>query len=171
MVYQQSINRDDVKYGCSICCMDFKFKKQVLLSCSHTFHHQCLLSFERHSSTLCCPLCRAKDYEKKVINDGQEYWTQKCCLLIQNTWRSFICLKEYRKMQETIEPTSPRRKEKFYLRKFQKLNNNLISDVDERSYNIDVFLSSIDDCIANSRAVFNSITVRIKKIRTRKKIN
>ena len=40
-------------------------------------------------------------------------WKLKCCLLIQNQWRSFIVLKEYRNMQETIEPKSPTKKENW----------------------------------------------------------
>ena len=70
IIHKKCIDRNDIKYGCSICCDHFKTKKQVLLSCSHTFHAQCLHSFEHYSQMRCCPLCRSKDYEKKVINDG-----------------------------------------------------------------------------------------------------
>eukprot|EP01083_Nonionella_stella_P146423 460488_1 len=157
MVHRESIKRNDVSYGCCICCDDFKMRKQVLLSCSHSFHYQCLLSFERHAQVLCCPLCRSADYEKKIIDDGAKYWKDRCYLLIQNTWRAFICLKEYRKMQDTIEPKSPTKKERFYLRKFKKMNDNLISHIDERTDDIDAFLLSIDNSIAVSRAVFDAI--------------
>eukprot|EP01084_Bolivina_argentea_P043507 80163_1 len=157
MVRKQSITRNDAKYGCSICCDDFKMKKQVILSCSHTFHYQCLLSFERHSQALCCPLCRNKDYEKSIIDHGLQYWKQRCYLLIQNTWRSYVCVKEYKIMQQTIEPRSPTKRERFYMRKFQNMNYNLISSVHQRCDDIDAFLSSIDDSIAVSRTVFNAV--------------
>lgn len=68
----QSMKRNDCKYGCSICQDDFKLKPQVILTCSHTFHHACLTAFEKHAQMLCCPLCRAKNYERKFINDGAE---------------------------------------------------------------------------------------------------
>ena len=156
IAHQKSITRNDAQFGCSICCQDFKLKKQVILSCSHTFHHQCILSFERHSQTLCCPLCRSTDYEKRVIDDGAEYWKQRCCVMIQSVWRSFVVLKEYRIMQDTIEPTSPRKKERFLLRKFQRINHNVMTSMDQRANDIDAFLLSIDSNIAASRAVFDS---------------
>ena len=84
-------------------------------------------------------------------------WKLKCCLLIQNQWRSFIVLKEYRNMQETIEPKSPTKKEKFYLRKFQKINCNLVSSINQRSDDIDSFLLSINNSIAISRSLFDTI--------------
>ena len=156
VAHQRSITRNDAQEGCSICCQDFKLKKQVILSCSHSFHSQCILSFERHSQTLCCPLCRSTDYEKRVIDDGAEYWKQRCHVMIQSAWRSFVVLKEYRTMQDTIEPTSPRKKERFYLRKYQRMNHNVMSSMDQRTDDIDAFLMSIDSNIAASRAVFSS---------------
>ena len=43
---------------CVICCEHFKDEKQVLLSCGHVFHRACLRSWERHSKSRCCPVCR-----------------------------------------------------------------------------------------------------------------
>lgn len=51
---------------------------QVLLSCSHVFHKACLQSFERFSGIRSCPLCRASDYQKKVINDGADAYRSRC---------------------------------------------------------------------------------------------
>lgn len=39
---------------------------QVLLSCSHVFHAQCLKAFEKFAQRKCCPLCRAKEVRKQA---------------------------------------------------------------------------------------------------------
>jgi hypothetical protein len=44
---------------CSICLMEFGNKPTYLLSCSHTFHVNCINGFERYSmSNITCPCCR-----------------------------------------------------------------------------------------------------------------
>merc|ERR1712013_181122 len=88
---------------------------------------------------------------------GAMHWRSHCHLLIQRTWRSFVCVKEFRTMQDTIEPTSPRGKEKFLLRKFRKTNRNVMSSLDQRSNDLDDFLASIDNSIAASRVVFGAM--------------
>lgn len=67
-IEEKSKKRNDSESMCSICLEDFKTEPQVILSCSHVFHNKCLLSFERHNRVHCCPICRRKDYEKKVID-------------------------------------------------------------------------------------------------------
>jgi chromosome partitioning protein len=44
--------------------------KVYLLDCSHMYHKCCLESFERFDfgNTLCCPMCRHANYQKKLIN-------------------------------------------------------------------------------------------------------
>lgn len=69
-VHTKCLNRNDIEFGCAICCEHFKEKSQVLLSCSHTFHKQCIQSFENYSHLRCCPLCRYNDYQKHIIKDG-----------------------------------------------------------------------------------------------------
>lgn len=53
---------------------------QVLLSCSHVFHKQCMASFERFARNKCCPLCRVQWYEKKIIQDGAVAYRNKCAV-------------------------------------------------------------------------------------------
>ena len=45
---------------CPICMDDFKLKPQLVLSCSHYFHQECLESFEKHSGVKRCPVCRSE---------------------------------------------------------------------------------------------------------------
>lgn len=54
----------------------------------------CLQSFERHNKTAVCPICRRKDYEKKVIDEGIRVFTMKCILRIQANIRGSRCRKE-----------------------------------------------------------------------------
>jgi hypothetical protein len=51
---------------------------QVLLSCSHVFHQQCLASFERHVRVKACPLCRKAWYQQLIINDAAEAYRHAC---------------------------------------------------------------------------------------------
>eukprot|EP00966_Prymnesium_polylepis_P057128 1323221-Prymnesium_polylepis.1 len=46
---------EESRQPCVICCDDFRDQKQVLLSCGHVFHRECLTSWERYSRSRCCP--------------------------------------------------------------------------------------------------------------------
>ncbi|KAL3130514.1 hypothetical protein ABBQ38_008329 [Trebouxia sp. C0009 RCD-2024] len=46
--HAKSTARQDSQHECSICCEHFGLEEQVLLSCSHVFHKQCITSFERY---------------------------------------------------------------------------------------------------------------------------
>ena len=49
--------------SCPICREQFKLSEQVILSCGHVFHRQCLRSFERfvRTSKRSCPICRKQN--------------------------------------------------------------------------------------------------------------
>lgn len=59
---------------CSNTCVPNK--ALAILSCSHVFHHQCIENFEKFcashqmalSCQLSCPVCRANDYEKQILD-------------------------------------------------------------------------------------------------------
>lgn len=57
-VLEQAKQRAHSQQTCPICMDDFKLKPQVVLNCSHFFHHDCLKSFEAHSQSKKCPVCR-----------------------------------------------------------------------------------------------------------------
>ncbi|PIK46146.1 hypothetical protein BSL78_16994, partial [Apostichopus japonicus] len=54
----RSIERDGSALPCVICKEDFGLQPQVLLSCSHVFHKNCLAAFERFTGKKTCPMCR-----------------------------------------------------------------------------------------------------------------
>ena len=51
---------------------------QVILSCSHVFHKNCLQAFERFSGKKTCPMCRVEQYQTRVIYDGANPYRHKC---------------------------------------------------------------------------------------------
>lgn len=89
-----SKKRKDSENVCSICLEDFRLTPQTILSCSHVFHMNCLQSFERHNKIVACPICRRKDYEKKVIDEGIRVFTMKCIIRIQANIRGSRCRKQ-----------------------------------------------------------------------------
>ena len=80
---------------CAICLVNFGIKNQVILSCSHVFHENCLKSFERHSKNKFCPICRKKDYERKNHIKGVHEYKNKCVLDIQRVFKGFLKRKEF----------------------------------------------------------------------------
>lgn len=83
--------REDDCENCPICLEGFRVpNSQVILSCSHTFHKACLSSFERHSRTRACPICRRKDYEKKSFDKGFSNYMKKSVIKIQKWARGYI---------------------------------------------------------------------------------
>jgi len=56
--------------ACTICLQAFRGENQVLLSCSHVFHTDCLRSWEQYSRSRCCPVCRKQHYKKRAHFEG-----------------------------------------------------------------------------------------------------
>ena len=70
-IMDQFKSRDEK--DCPICYNSYRLYgegKVYLLDCSHMYHKCCLESFERFDfgNTLCCPMCRHANYQKKLIN-------------------------------------------------------------------------------------------------------
>ena len=57
--------------SCPICREQFKLSEQVILSCGHVFHRQCLRSFERfvRSSKRSCPICRKQNCTSLIFHN------------------------------------------------------------------------------------------------------
>ncbi|KAF6254414.1 hypothetical protein COO60DRAFT_1665298, partial [Scenedesmus sp. NREL 46B-D3] len=79
--------------NCAICLEPFRAEQQVLLSCTHVFHQQCLASFERHVRVKACPLCRRAWYQQLVISDAAEAYRHACATRIQAAVRGWLCRK------------------------------------------------------------------------------
>lgn len=59
-VLEKAKSRAKAESSCPICMEDFRLKPQVVLSCSHFFHRDCLASFEKFHGGRKCPICRAE---------------------------------------------------------------------------------------------------------------
>ncbi|CAE7503879.1 RNF32 [Symbiodinium pilosum] len=88
-VKHASDSRQDSEVPCSICLDDFRTRPQVILSCSHVFHGECLRSFERFSGSRYCPLCRCPYFDATIHHSGLMVWRKKCASRIQRAWRGY----------------------------------------------------------------------------------
>eukprot|EP00913_Durusdinium_trenchii_P033070 g30960.t1 len=94
VVKHRSDTREDSEVPCSICLEDFRMRPQVILSCSHVFHGECLRSFERFAGKRQCPLCRCPYFDATIHHSGLMVWRKKCASRIQRAWRGYLSRKE-----------------------------------------------------------------------------
>lgn len=141
-VRQASQTRGDSEQPCAICAEPFALQLQVLLSCSHTFHSACLGSFERFSGRRCCPICRAADYDKQLIDDGLRHHRQQMAIRIQAAWRGFVSRRRH------LAPSQAR------LQRLSAVTERLVSAAEQRHSDVDAFLQEMDSSLAKARQTF-----------------
>jgi hypothetical protein len=130
-IAEQSRRRDESRQPCVICQEDFKDEKQVLLSCGHTFHRQCLRSWERHSKSRSCPVCRKLHYRKRTIDDGANIYRDECATRVQTAWRGHATR---RVTAKTLRSLNPERRRRYCESRLGGLTDALIGRIDaERS--------------------------------------
>lgn len=81
------------KQGCLICGHSFSSRPQLLLSCSHVFHANCLRNYNFLTQTRNCPLCKGLAvYHKEIkrIYDGENYFRTVCVIRLQALVRGFL---------------------------------------------------------------------------------
>jgi hypothetical protein len=148
--------RNDSSLPCVICKEPFAYQQQVLLSCSHVFHHACLSSFERFTGKKTCPLCRKEDYEKRVIHEGAKAHRLHSAILIQSTWRGYRVRKWYRLVRKSLPPNDPKLRKKFFEEKLKETNNLFIKKVEETESAVVDIIRDIDKSITHSRQIFRT---------------
>ena len=143
---------------CSI-CKDFynQFSHQVLLSCSHVFHRQCIFSFEKFSRKKQCPLCRCVNYEKRVIYEGEKITSSKAALKIQSAWRGYQVRKTVKAVTKNRPPNHPLLKKKFYLNKFFELTKDMQTVFDEHDTYVTNLLNDLDISLAKSKSTMDRL--------------
>ncbi|XP_064644606.1 RING finger protein 32-like [Lineus longissimus] len=146
-----SNQREDSHEPCVICKEDYGHEDQVLLSCSHVFHKNCLKAFERFSGKKTCPMCRKEQYQTRVIHEGAKVHRQKCATMIQAYWRGHVVRSWYKKLRAAHPPKDPLLRRKFYEEKLQSITDRMVKSLD---YNINEFFSEIDRNVQASRDVF-----------------
>ncbi|KAG2454100.1 hypothetical protein HYH02_001139 [Chlamydomonas schloesseri] len=152
-VHLRSRLRQDSANECVICREEFQTGAQVLLSCSHTFHRHCLASFERYSRAKTCPLCRAEQYQKRAITDGQELYRTKCAVRIQAAWRGHAARRAYRELRRRNPPKDERLRKKWAAERLQEENDRLLSEMEDEVGDLDSLFAELDASVAKSREV------------------
>ncbi|CAC5406166.1 RING finger protein 32 [Mytilus coruscus] len=158
---EKSNKRDDSGMPCVICKEDFGLKEQVLLSCTHVFHRSCLQAFERFTGKKTCPMCRKEQYQTRVIHEGSKQHRIKCASRIQAAWRGYVVRCWYLKFREEVPPNDPNLKKKFYQEKLSSITDRIIRSCD---FNLNQFLSEIDQSLEASRNVFRSFETSLHRI-------
>lgn len=74
---------------CPICIEKFKILDQVILSCGHVFHRNCLHSLEKMTQRRVCPMCRKENYEEKLVVESAKAYFDQCATRIQAVFKRF----------------------------------------------------------------------------------
>ncbi|DBA04209.1 TPA: hypothetical protein N0F65_004317 [Lagenidium giganteum] len=145
----QAQERGDCVHPCSICREPFGIKEQVILSCSHVFHLDCITSFERFLRTnqRVCPLCRQRDYQKKATTKGAVLHRENCARKLQAVVRGY----HVRKGVQALWQEFYRQGKGDPVRRRRFLANRAMQKKED---SIDSLLAEFDKSIHLSRRVF-----------------
>lgn len=157
---RKAIIRGEISLPCSICKELFTFyKRQILLSCSHTFHLKCIHSFEKYSGKKSCPLCRYKNYKSRLIFDGAHLVSNRAAIKIQSTWRSFTARKLYLTRTKDRIPNHPVLKRRYFESKFLTLADKLANNYEIHNADVDKLIEQINHNISISKSLMKAINV------------
>ena len=119
---------------CPICLEEFKLESQVVLSCSHIFHKDCLRSFERHTNLKQCPVCRRENYEKLQFLEPSKMFINHSAIRIQSLVRKHLArIKFFSLLQENnYSPDSKILRQKLIAFKLERVNKRLREGVNKR---------------------------------------
>jgi len=134
--------------------------RQVILSCSHVFHRACLRSFEKFSKNVVCPICRAQDYQCKIIDDGAKIYKQLSIIRIQSVVKGFLARKRFERMQDLNPPTDPLAKKRYYMKKLTRTSNKIIRNQEKKKDAIDVLFAELDNNLQLSRMAMSAAEIR-----------
>ena len=177
----RSREEEDSRAPCVICCEEFRDRKQaflhhyrperyaqtrktlrffqllqVLLSCGHVFHRECLSSWERHSRSRICPVCRKQHYRKRSLHDAANLYKGECATRLQAAWRGLKVRKQHAPILRRVNPERLRR---YCEDKLTSFTNRLISRLDAERLDIDALFAEIDDSVAYSRTLMGDDVV------------
>lgn len=134
---------------------------QVLLSCSHTFHAQCLASFERYArQARCCPLCRCEAYEKRRIDDAARLWRHACATRIQAAWRGHAARAVARQLRRLLPPRDPQLRRRWCVERVQESAAAATAAVEQGCSEVDALFAELDASQAACSAVHRAMAER-----------
>ncbi|CAK9023645.1 unnamed protein product [Durusdinium trenchii] len=154
VVKHRSDTREDSEVPCSICLEDFRMRPQVILSCSHVFHGECLRSFERFAGKRQCPLCRCPYFDATIHHSGLMVWRKKCASRIQRAWRGYLSRKElFNELRlPSVRKEAPTLHRRFCGKALQVLGGKLEKACEDHEDALDKFLEELDGSVAKSSA-------------------
>ena len=124
----------------------FKDGREVLLSCSHMFHRNCLSSFENFmkSDERSCPVCRTTKYQKKITRYGSRAFEVICAIKIQKNYRGYSARKKYylrlKYYYKKGEGGTSLHKTKFFEKELSSYLSRLEDDFQDRKMESDSIL-------------------------------
>lgn len=154
-VKHASDSRQDSEVPCSICLEDFRTRPQVILSCSHVFHGECLRSFERFAGKRHCPLCRCPYFDATIHHSGLMVWRKKCASRIQRAWRGYTSRKElFNELRDpNIRKEAPALHRRCCGKALQALGGKLEKACEDHEDALERFLQELDGSVAQSSAL------------------
>lgn len=154
-VKHASDSRQDSEVPCTICLEDFRTRPQVILSCSHVFHGECLRSFERFAGKRHCPLCRCPYFDATIHHSGLMVWRKKCASRIQRAWRGYTSRKElFNELRDpNIRKEAPALHRRCCGKVLQALGGKLEKACEDHEDALERFLQELDGSVAQSSAL------------------
>lgn len=165
VVEKDSMNK---KYSCDVCpiCREqFKTDQQVILSCGHVFHYQCLRSFEKftQASKRSCPICRKANYQKKICTAGANFYKQSCACKLQSCIRAYFDRQKFRERVRALcdsdSTKCPRLRKKFMLSQLRSVIADIGQVVDAQDAAVARLLEESD----RKMAINNHICARYRR--------
>lgn len=152
-VKRVSESREDSAAPCSICLDDFRQRPQVILSCSHVFHAECIRSFELFSGTSRrCPLCRQSSYDATLHHGGFMVWRHKCAGRIQRAWRGYRARADaFKQLRDpTVRVDAPALHKLLCGRAMQAVGSRMVRACEDREHAVNRFFESLETSVAES---------------------
>lgn len=175
-VFKRAITRKDAEQPCPICQENYKLTPQVILSCSHVFHLNCLSSFEKFVSRekRVCPICRRNNYQKREFNEGTKVYRRRCIVRIQSFYRGYKARKMYDKKLSKLYKSgkgNTMNKRKYITKKMNKITSKIDETVDNTDVLIDSLFADLERNIKASRMVFNNEEPKFEYLAAEKPVN
>ncbi|TPX63453.1 hypothetical protein CcCBS67573_g08676 [Chytriomyces confervae] len=143
---------------CAICCEPFAALSQVVLSCGHSFHRNCIHAYERHTRSKRCPLCRTHNYETLITSDAKLAYFRDAATKIQSVWRMWRCRCVYVQYRWDHVPKHPLLRKQFHLDKLHKLNQTLDLQMRRDKRGMDALFREMDLSIKLNQDAFDKFT-------------
>ena len=158
--------------ACAICQDALGLRSQLLLSCGHVYHQQCMMSLkaflQQHRNPVACPTCRAVDVSCLTTTIGAHAFVLDSIVLLQSLargvsarsrWKAVLRQHYFRDPMgsyQSAPPVDQARKSAFIAAELDRLHCSMSSAMLQREHNVACLLQTIDAKLSSSRAVILS---------------